>query len=95
MEKITCFLEYDSKLKALAEKLNINVAIAAAITSYARIEINKYKHIPGITCLYSDTDSAITSAPLPTALVGPGLGQMKVVHQIEKGIFIAHVLVVT
>jgi len=36
----------------------------------------------------SDTDSAILTKPLPDHLVGKNLGQMKLVHEIKKGIFI-------
>jgi hypothetical protein len=34
-----------------------NVAIASAITAYARIHIDNFKRIPGNECFYSDTDS--------------------------------------
>jgi len=36
----------------------------------------------------SDTDSAVLSKPLPDHLVGDGIGQMKLVHNIKSGIFI-------
>nr|YP_010561549.1 DNA polymerase [Ganoderma flexipes]UYX56920.1 DNA polymerase [Ganoderma flexipes] len=52
-----------------------NVAIAAAITSYARIHMNRIKQLP--TVIYSDTDSAITTQPLPDHLVGKELGMFK------------------
>jgi hypothetical protein len=64
------------------------VHIAAAIASYARIIINEYKNIPGNPCIMSDTDSAVLPYPLPDHLVGNGLGQMKLVNVIKKGIFI-------
>jgi len=64
------------------------VHIAAAIASYARIIINEYKNIPGNPCIMSDTDSAVLPFPLPDHLVGKGLGQMKLVNVIKKGIFI-------
>lgn len=67
---------------------NVNVAIAAAITSYSRIEINKYKKIKGIKCLYSDTDSVILDRPLPDELIGKELGQMKQENEIDYGIFL-------
>ncbi len=37
-----------------------NVAIAAAVTSYARIHIYKYKMLAG--CHYTDTDSIFTTS---------------------------------
>jgi hypothetical protein len=64
------------------------VHIAAAISSYARIIINEYKNIPGNPCIMSDTDSAVLPYPLPDHLIGNGLGQMKLVNKINKGIFI-------
>ncbi len=77
-------------------KLGINKArnvpsavhIASAICSYARIIINSYKNIPGNLCIMSDTDSAVLTKPLPHLLIGDGLGQMKLVHEIKKAIFI-------
>lgn len=38
--------------------INSNIAIAAAVTAYARLYLIKYKTIPGNVCLYTDTDSA-------------------------------------
>ena len=64
------------------------VHIASAISSYARILINEYKNIPGNPCVMSDTDSAVLTKPLPNHLIGDGLGQMKLVHEIKKGLFI-------
>jgi len=64
------------------------VHIAAAISSYARIIINEYKNIPGNPCIMSDTDSVVLTKPLSDKLVGRGLGQMKLEHEIKKGIFI-------
>ncbi len=54
-----------------------NIAIAAAITSYARIEIDKYKRLPGYMVYYSDTDCVILNKPLPIEFLGDALGQMK------------------
>lgn len=54
-----------------------NVALASAITAYARIEMMKYKTIPGLKVLYTDTDSIFTNMELPANMVGDDLGQMK------------------
>lgn len=54
-----------------------NVALASAITAYARIEMMKYKTIPGLKVLYTDTDSIFTNMELPSYMVGDDLGQMK------------------
>lgn len=64
------------------------VHIAAAISAYARTLINEYKNIPGNPCIMSDTDSAVLPKPLPGNLVGKGLGQMKLEHELKKGVFI-------
>lgn len=81
-----------AKLKKLGlirnKTITSAVHIAAAISSYARILINDYKNIPGNPCIMSDTDSAVLPYPLPNHLVGKEIGQMKLVHEIKKGIFI-------
>ena len=88
----------DKKILSKAELLNIGinkkkntpsaVHIAAAISSYARIIINKYKNIPGNPCIMSDTDSVVLTKPLPDHLIGKGIGQMKLENVITEGIFI-------
>ena len=81
-----------AKLKKLGlikgKSITSAVHIAAAISSYARVLINEYKNIPGNPCIMSDTDSAVLPYPLPDHLVGKEIGQMKLVHEIKKGIFI-------
>lgn len=52
-----------------------NVALAAAVTAYARIEMIPFKINPNT--LYTDTDSAFTLKPLDSNLIGTALGQMK------------------
>jgi hypothetical protein len=54
-----------------------NVAIASAITAYARIVMMKYKTIPDINIYYTDTDSIFIDKELPANMVGKELGQMK------------------
>lgn len=58
-------------------KVKSNVAIAAAVTSYARIEMIKYKTIPDLNLYYTDTDSILIGGNLPLELIGDDLGQMK------------------
>jgi len=60
-------LSYESTVKS-------NVAIAAAITSYARIHMIPYLLL-GV--LYTDTYSIFTKYPLPDHLLGKELGMMK------------------
>ena len=64
-----------------------SVQIAAAISAYARISINKYKNIQNNTCYYSDTDSVILRYNLDNN-VGDEIGQMKLEYFIEEGIII-------
>jgi len=52
-----------------------NVAIAAAVTAYARIHMIPFKIDPNT--LYTDTDSSFTSKPIDPSLIGDQLGQMK------------------
>jgi hypothetical protein len=52
-----------------------NVAIASAVTAYARITMIPYKIDPNT--LYTDTDSIFTLTTLDPSLIGSELGQMK------------------
>jgi hypothetical protein len=54
-----------------------NVAVASAITAYARIEMMKYKQQLGEHLFYSDTDSLFSDIPLDPSLIGTDIGQMK------------------
>ena len=49
-----------------------NVAIASAITSYARIHMSHFKQNQFI--MYTDTDSIITTQPLPKEMLGTDIG---------------------
>jgi hypothetical protein len=59
------------------QMVKANIAIASAVTAYARIEMMKYKTIPGIIIYYTDTDSIFINKILPQHLIGTGLGLMK------------------
>lgn len=67
----------------------ISVAIASATTAYARIHMNKLKHIDGLAVLYTDTDSIVTTTPIDPKYVGTALGQLKLETEIVEGIFVA------
>ena len=62
-------------LKDLTSPIKSNVAIAAAVTSYARIHMIPFKIDPNT--LYTDTDSIFTLKPIDPRLLGDGLGLMK------------------
>lgn len=67
----------------------VNVAIASAITSYARVHMSIFKNNPDFKLYYSDTDSGIFDAPLPDNMIGDKLGQVKLEHVIKKAVFLA------
>jgi hypothetical protein len=57
-----------------------HVGIAAAVTSYARIEMIELKMLLiklGIKLYYTDTDSIFVDKELPEYLIGKDLGQLK------------------
>lgn len=71
---------------------DVSISTAAAVTSYARIYMNKIKiyilsSAGKIYCM--DTDSIVTDIALPEYLVGDKLGQFKLEHKIKKGYFIS------
>jgi hypothetical protein len=80
----------DFKDAGLQQKRGVPSAvhIAAAISAYARISINKFKNIPGNPCIMSDTDSVVLPKMLSSEFVGKEIGQMKLEHKFKKGIFI-------
>jgi len=59
------------------KEVKSNVAIASAVTSYARIEMMKYKTLKDCNIYYSDTDSIFIDGNLPDSMIGSELGQMK------------------
>ena len=70
---------------------DVSIAIASAVTSYARIFISKAKLdvlARGGKLYYTDTDSIVSDIPLPVSMVGGELGQFKLVHIVSKGYFI-------
>ena len=72
------------------ENHNVSIAIAAAITSYARIHMTQFKNNPKFNLYYSDTDSAYFDKPLPIDMVSSKiLGKMKLEHVLNDAIFLA------
>ena len=88
-EDYTTVLTYSNINSTMLEKLNnqfqsigsdqhfimSNVAIASAVTAYARIVMIPYKIDPNT--LYTDTDSIFTTVTIDPKLIGDHLGQMK------------------
>jgi hypothetical protein len=50
-------------------KVNSNVAIAGAITAYARIHMMKIKCLPNVEIFYTDTDSFFIVGDIPKHLL--------------------------
>jgi hypothetical protein len=65
----------ESAIKSSNRIVKSNVAIAAAVTAYARIHMIYYKLLPGT--VYTDTDSIFTTDTLSENFIGSELGQMK------------------
>jgi hypothetical protein len=82
-------LEYNDKLD-LFHGTEVNVAIASAITAYARILMSQFKNNNDFKLFYTDTDSIVTNKPLPDSMVGNALGQVKLEHVISKAVFLAN-----
>jgi len=68
---------------------DINIAIASAITSYARGYMSFFKNNSLFNLYYSDTDSIVIDRPLSDSMVGNALGQLKLEFLIEKAVFLA------
>ena len=71
--------------------LNHSIPIAIATAAYARIYMFKIIHRLeelGINIYYMDTDSLVIDQDMPQDLVGDKIGQFKLEHEIEEGIFI-------
>lgn len=66
-----------------------SIAAAAATSAYSRILLNQYTNLPGNLAIYTDTDSVVLRQKLPQSMVGKKLGDMKLEHIIQEGIFIA------
>jgi hypothetical protein len=69
--------------------MDVNVAIASAITAGARILMSYFKNNPNFILYYSDTDSVVVDKPLPDSMVGKNLGQLKLEYIIKRAIFLA------
>jgi DNA polymerase elongation subunit (family B) len=73
-----------------SETHNVSVAIASAITAYARIHMSQFKNNPNFKLFYSDTDSIYIDKPLPEYMVNSQtLGAMKLENVLTKTIFLA------
>jgi DNA polymerase type B, organellar and viral len=69
--------------------LDVNVAIASAVTASGRIWMTLIKNSSLFNLYYSDTDSCIIDKPLKAPMVGTALGQFKLEHVITRAVFLA------
>lgn len=69
--------------------LDVNIAIASAVTAGGRMWMSQIKNNPKYNLYYSDTDSAVIDAKLDNAFVGSELGQFKLEYEINRAVFLA------
>ena len=89
--KNTVFNNIKNKQESENTFNDVSIAIASAVTSYARIHITKIKLDivnKGDKIYYSDTDSIVTNKPLNPDLEGKEIGLFKLEHNIATGYFI-------
>jgi len=82
-------VELDTLLDNASETHNVNIAIAAAITSYARIHMSQFKNNDKYNLYYTDTDSVYIDTPLDENLIGSNLGLMKLECICNDAVFLA------
>lgn len=75
--------------ETVTHQMDVNIAIASAITAYARIHMSQFKNNPLFNLYYSDTDSITIDKELPAEMIGNALGQLKLEHVISKAVFLA------
>jgi hypothetical protein len=87
------YQDLNTMLDHKSETHNINIAIASAITAYARIHMSqtiKFLIDNGYILYYKDTDSLFINKPLPDNMVSKTeLGKLKLEYICKKGIFLA------
>jgi DNA polymerase elongation subunit (family B) len=73
-----------------SESHNVNIAIASAITGYARMHMSQFKNNPDFNLYYSDTDSIYIDKPLSHEFVSEKvLGKMKLENICKEAIFLS------
>jgi hypothetical protein len=80
--------KYNEELE-LYHGLEVNIAIASAVTASARIVMSYFKNNPEFNLYYSDTDSIVIDKELVDSMVGSELGQLKLEHTINRAVFLA------
>ena len=65
-----------------------SIAIASAITAYARVFMSQFKNNPYIELYYTDTDSIFIKGELPNDMIGTELGKFKLENIYKKIVFL-------
>lgn len=83
-------VELNTQLDNGGEIHNINVAVASAISAYARIQLTQFKNNPNYILYYTDTDSAYISIMLDDSYISnTELGKLKLENVCDRAIFLA------
>jgi hypothetical protein len=84
-------VELETALDNGTETHNVNIAIASAVTAYARIHMSQFKNNNTLPRLfYTDTDSLYFDGPLPDSFIHPTiLGKLKLVGIYDLAVFLA------
>jgi hypothetical protein len=80
-----------TKIDGNKEVHNINIAIASAVTAYARIHMSQFKNNPTLPNLYySDTDSLYFDGPIDASFINSViLGKLKLEGIYDQAVFLA------
>lgn len=73
----------------LSHNFKVNISIASAITSYARIFMSKFLGEKNLNIYYTDTDSIDIDKPLDDKYIGNELGQFKLEYKFIEAVFLA------
>jgi DNA polymerase type B, organellar and viral len=68
---------------------NVSIAVASAVTAYARIFMSQFKNSTKFNLFYSDTDCIDINKKLNDNWIGKQLGLMKLEHILEEVVYIA------
>ena len=90
IDKDNILLTYRSKNEdgVLDIEYSNSIAIASAVTAYARVFMSKFKNNSSFILLYTDTDSIFIEGILPEDMIGPLLGQFKLENIFQEIVFL-------
>lgn len=89
IDKNNLLITYKPKVEIDGElEYSNSIAIASAITAYARVFMSQFKNNPSFSLLYTDTDSGFFEGELPEELIGSGLGLFKLEAKYKEIVFL-------